>query len=247
MRYKLICCEVLYREMCRAVSDSQNIVDVEFLPKGLHDLGQIPMLERIQAALDRVDESNYDAVLFGYALCNNGLVGLKASVIPIVLPRGHDCITLFLGSRERYEEYFYANQGTYFKTSGWMERGTATGELTPLTVQRKSGMDMTYEQMVQKYGEENAKYLWETLGDGLNNYSKITFIEMGIEPHTGFEQESREETVRRGWKFEKIRGDMRLITSLVNGNWPENDFLVVQPGQVITAAYDGSIMKAESC
>ena len=42
-RLKLIACEVLYREMCDAVARSPHQVDVEFLPKGLHDLGGAAM------------------------------------------------------------------------------------------------------------------------------------------------------------------------------------------------------------
>ena len=39
MQLKLIACEIFYREMCAAVARSPNQVDVEFLPKGLHDIG----------------------------------------------------------------------------------------------------------------------------------------------------------------------------------------------------------------
>ena len=74
-------------------------------------------------ALAAVDESRYEAVLFGYGLCSNGLVGLTARNVPLVLPRAHDCITLFLGGKERYLEYFHAHPGVYFKTTGWIERG----------------------------------------------------------------------------------------------------------------------------
>ena len=78
MRLKLIACEILYRELCAAVARSPNCVDVEFLPKGLHDIGQEGMSSRLEEVLYGVDESQYDAVLFGYGLCSNGLVGLTA-------------------------------------------------------------------------------------------------------------------------------------------------------------------------
>ncbi|MDZ7619481.1 MAG: DUF1638 domain-containing protein, partial [Patescibacteria group bacterium] len=117
-RLKLIACEILYREFCAAVARSTHRVDLEFLPKGLHDMGAAGMNERISARLAEVDESVYDAVLLGYALCSNGLVGLTARTVPLVVPRAHDCITLFLGSKERYLEYFRAHPGVYFKTSG---------------------------------------------------------------------------------------------------------------------------------
>ena len=46
--------------------------------------------------------------------------------MPLVIPRAHDCIALFMGSRQRYREYFDAHPGTYYRTSGWIERDDAT-------------------------------------------------------------------------------------------------------------------------
>ena len=112
MRLKLISCEIFYREMCAAVARSIHLIDITFLPKGLHDIGQEQMLPRLQEAVDAVDASRYNAILLGYGLCNLGIVGLTARSIPLVIPRAHDCITLFFGSRRRYQEYFDAHPGT---------------------------------------------------------------------------------------------------------------------------------------
>jgi hypothetical protein len=245
MRLKLISCEIFYREMCLAVSRSINQLDAEFLPKGLHDLGREGMFERIQQVVDAVDESHYEANLFGYGLCNNGLTGLTAKTIPMVIPRAHDCITLFLGSRQRYREYFDANSGVYFKTSGWIEREKPEGELSQLSVQAKTGMTMSLEDLVEKYGEENARYLYETLHQPQRNYGQFTYIEMGIEPDHRFERQTREAAERQGWKFDKVQGDMSLIQRLVDGPWDDNDFLVLQPGWRLAARFDEDIIQAE--
>ena len=53
MRLKLIACEVLFREMCDAVARSSEIVDIEFLPKGLHDMGGKEMSVKLQEAVDK--------------------------------------------------------------------------------------------------------------------------------------------------------------------------------------------------
>lgn len=244
MRLKLISCEIFYREMCAVVARSPNQVDIEFLPKGLHDIGSTGMRERLQSVLDAVDESKYDAILLGYGLCNNGVVGLRTQSIPLVLPRAHDCITLFLGTRQRYREYFNSHPGTYFKTTGWLERGNDT-ELRQLSVQHATGMDLSYEDLVAKYGEENAKFLYEQLGDRTRHYSQVTFIEMGIEPDDSFERQVREDATEQGWAFDKVQGDMSLIQRLVDGPWDDADFLVAPPGQRFEAAYDETIVKME--
>lgn len=245
MRLKLISCEILYREICAAVARSVNHVDVEFLPKGLHDLGSERMLARLQAALDEVDETRYEAVLFAYALCGNGLAGLRSRSLPLVVPRAHDCITLFLGSKERYLDYFQNNPGVYFKTTGWIERGRELGQLGPDSSRRKTGVGLTYEELAAKYGEENARYLYEQLGGYTKNYAKITFIEMGVEPDDRFLRQAREDAAERGMQFEKIQGDMSLIQRLVDGAWDDNDFLVAPPGCLLVARYDESIMAVE--
>ncbi len=163
MHLKLISCEIFYREMCAVAARSINQVDVEFLPKGLHDIGAAPMLERLQSALDVLDESEHQAVLFGYALCGNGLAGLTARSKPVVIPRAHDCITLFLGSRRRYLEYFHSHPGVYFKTTGWIERGEGLQPLSQETM-KKQGLGYTYEELVAKYGADIVR-LWAASSD----------------------------------------------------------------------------------
>jgi hypothetical protein len=245
MRLKLIGCEVLYRETCLAASRSRNQVDVVFLPKGLHDLGASGMREQLQAALDAVDQEKYEAILLGYGLCNNGLVGLTADRIPLVLPRAHDCITLFLGSRERYQSYFNENPGTYFLTSGWIERGNEVGIASQLSIPHLTGMTHSYEELVEKYGEDNAAFLYRELCDTTRNYRQLTFIEMGVEPDDRYERKTREEADQRQWTYEKVRGDLRLLTGLLDGPWDSGEFLVVPPGHSIRPSYDEQIVALE--
>ena len=247
MRLKLISCEIFFREFCACVARSPHTVDIEFLPKGLHDIGCEQMQARMQAVVDRVEERQYDALLLGYGLCNNGIAGLTAKTIPLVVPRAHDCITVFLGSAARYQDYFDKNPGVYFKTTGWIERGEADGDLGQLALGKKLGLVQTYEEMVAKYGEDNAKYLWEEFGRNLaRHYHQYTFIEMGIEPDGTFEQRARDEAAKRNWKYEKVAGDIGMIQRLVNGEWSEKEFLVVPPGYRIAPSYDDGVVRAEA-
>ncbi len=231
MRLKVIGCEVLYRELCAAAARSVNQIDLQFLSKGLHDLGASKMRAQLQQAIDRVDDARYEAVVLGYALCGNGLAGLEARGLPLVVTRAHDCITLFLGSRQRYLDYFQSHPGVYFHTSGWIERGEA----------HAPQMSLAYEDLVRRYGEDDARYLRDEL---TKHYRQLTFIEMGVEPDQ-FEPGSRREAVARGWSFEKVKGDMRLIQRLVDGPWDENDFLMVSPGSRLVARQDESIFTSE--
>jgi hypothetical protein len=106
-------------------------------------------------------------------------------------------------------------------------------------------MDMTYEQLVEKYGEENAKYLYEQLGNHIRHYRQMTFIAMGIEPNDSFASSARERAAEHSLEFQQVQGSLRLVENLVNGRWDEEDFLIVRPGEKIVMNLESSIIAAE--
>jgi hypothetical protein len=241
MRLRVIACEVLCREICDAAARSPHQVDVEFLEKGLHDYGGAAMRKELQFRIDASDPVKYDAVALGYALCGNGLHGLQARRLKLVAPRAHDCIALLMGSRRIYEDYFNSNPGTYFRSTGWLERGK---ELAPLA-QVRTGLGKNLETLIDKYGEDNGTYLFTELNKYQQSYRRLVYIETGLEPDAHFEVEAQGEAEERGWEYAKLRGDLRLIRMLLNGEWDPKEFLVVEPGQRIVARYDEGIIRAE--
>jgi hypothetical protein len=242
MRLKLISCEVLFREMCHACAHSPHQVDLEFLPKGLHDLGGKPMAARIQEAVDRTGEGEYQAILLGYGLCGNGLDGLTARHTRLVLPRAHDCIALLMGSHARYQAYFDGNPGTYYRSTGWLERGQGLQQLTHHTL----GFDESLDALVRRYGEDNGRYLFEEMTRYRSQYRKLTFIETGLEAGGEFIAEASAEAREKGWSFERLPGDLAWLGRLVEGVWPEAEFVVAEPGQRIVASYDDRVVKAQA-
>lgn len=245
MRLRLISCEVLYREMCAMLARSPHQVDVEFLPKGLHDIGGEGMRKRLQEYVDAVDPARYDAVLLGYALCGNGLAGLEARTLPMVVFRAHDCIALLMGSRQKYDEYFQANSGVYFRSTGWLERGKNLEQSMLRTTQKKSGAGFTLEELIAQYGEDNGRYLWEQFNQYASTYRKLAYIATGLEPDETFEAAARQEAEEKKWDYEWIQGSLRLFELFVNGNWGNGDFLVVPPGARIQPSYDDNIIQIE--
>jgi hypothetical protein len=243
-KYKLIACEVLFREFCYAAAQCGSIIDPVFVPKGLHDIGSLGMRSRLQAEIDQVDTSangaQYDALLLGYGLCNLGVQGLLCH-LPMIIPRAHDCITLLMGSKELYAEYFRKNPGTYFKSTGWVERDAASDE-NPMSLNSQLGMNQTYQEYLQKYGAENAEYLMEVLGDRLKNYRKLAYIDTGFGDFHTYREITRRQALQQGWEYEEIKGSVDLLLRLLNGAWDPNDFLVVPAGKTIQPAYTEEIV-----
>src|SRR4051794_7230585 len=234
MRLKLIACDMLQREMRAALEHSPHTVEVEFMPKGLHEIGCRPMRTRLQMVVDRVDAGRFDAILLGYGLCGNGIDGLVSRVLPIVVPRAHDCIALLMGSRGKYQEYFERHPGVYFRSIGWLERGA---EIQP--------REYTRDELVGRYGEDDGEYLFEQLTTYRSAYRQLTFIKTGLEQDVAFEKTAEEEARSRGWKFEAMDGSLQLFEALLRGDWDERDFLVVPPGWRVRASFQEGVVDKE--
>ncbi len=241
-RLKFIGCEIAFREVCLVAAQSRNVVDLEFLAKGLHDVDRDDMRGRIQDRIDAVDPHRYSAILLGYGRCSDGVVGLRAPAVPLVLPRAHDCITFFLGTRERYREYFDAHPGTYFRTSGWIEREFAR---EPKGVMARLGLDKTYEEYVQEYGQENADFIWQSVSSWQQNYDRLTFIDTGVGVELRYADRVRAEAEEKGWSYERLDGSLALLRRLLDGDWPEEDFVTVPPGRRIISRDDERILDVE--
>ncbi|MHC4842391.1 MAG: DUF1638 domain-containing protein [Planctomycetota bacterium] len=238
--YIFLACEILSREGYYCASISKNLVDIRLLEQGLHDIGEEKMCSKLQSEIDAVYTEKYDAILLGYGLCNNGIRGLH-SKIPLVIPRAHDCITLLLGSKEKYDEYFKNNPGTYYMSVGWIERSKSHLS-NPESTTSMMGMG-TYEEYVEKYGEDKAKYLMEVLNDTLKNYNKLAYIDTRVGDFEHYKEQVKETAREKGWDYEELDGSTRLILNMMDGQWDENDYLVVQPGQTIEPAYDSTIIE----
>ena len=178
---KVIACEIAQREICWLSAQTPHLLDLEFLPVGHHDDPKNGHQD-LQNRINRIAPGQYDAILVGYGICNQMVSGLTTPHTTLIIPRAHDCITFFLGSKERYQEVFRNFPGTFFFTAGWLEftqrkalhqsgadamREAADhlGDQMPAF-----GLDKTFGDLVAKYGEDNARYLMDVSGAWAQNY-----------------------------------------------------------------------------
>jgi hypothetical protein len=216
----------MQREAYFCAARSVNVIDIVFMEQGLHNEPD-KLRDEVQKALQRTEDMRgrrYDATLLGYGLCSNGIVGLTAE-IPVVVPRGHDCMTLLLGSKEKYKEYFDSHRGVYWYSSGWIETSTQPG---------KERYDKTLAQYREKYGDDNAQFLMEAEQSWFNEYDWATYIDWGF----ANSQEEKEYTKScaefLGWNYDELKGSADLMQRFLDGQWDDKDFLTVKPGQKIT-------------
>ena len=237
-RLQLIACKVLQREAYFCAARSKNVVDIVLMEQGLHD--EPDRLRReVQKALERTHDIQgrpYDASLLGYGLCSNGVVGLTAP-IPIVIPRGHDCITLLLGSKQRYQEYFDSHRGVYWYSPGWIESGKQPS---------RERYEALLEEYTKKYGPDNAQYLMEVEQTWIKEYQWATFVDWGLIEADAHKDFTRQCADFLKWEYDELKGDSGLMQRFVDGPWGEEEFLIVEPGRRIAEdVTNRGIIKAE--
>lgn len=225
MRLQFIACKVMQREVYFCAARSKNVVDIVLMEQGLHDQPD-KLRTQVQKALDNtcdIQGRPYDASLLGYGLCSNGIAGLSAK-IPIVVPRGHDCITLLLGSKDKYKEYFDSHRGVYWYSPGWIESGKQPS---------RERYEKLLKEYKEKYGEDNARYLMEVEQKWIKEYNWATYIDWGLANSDQYKEYTKRCAEFLGWNYDQLAGDPALMQRLVDGQWNESEFLVVKPGQKI--------------
>ena len=233
-QFHIISCHVLWRELCYYASLSPHVYQFQFLEQGLHCTPDL-LRKELQAAIDHVD-AGCAGILIGYGLCSNGLVGIQARTVKLVVMRGHDCITFLLGSKERYREYFDTHPGTYWYSPGWIDTSVQPG---------KERYERTLQHYVETYGEENAQYLMEATENWIHEYNNAAYVDLGFgdtERHRAF---TRECAKWLHWNCEFLKGDPQLVKDFLTGPWDDERFLVVQPGETIVASHDEHVIAAQ--
>ena len=181
-RYKLIACKVLQREIASCLVRTKNFIDLTFIRQEYHEIPK-NLVDILQEEIDMVESGKdvhsgeynnplrmkkLDAILLGYGLCSNALVGLRAKSLPLVVPRAHDCTTLLMGSKEAYREYFDTVKGTSFITRGWVDNGKNFEE---------KDLDRIRAMYMEKYQDEDTvDMLMEFEQESMAGYSVLTGI-----------------------------------------------------------------------
>lgn len=210
MRIKIIACEVMKEEIM-AVKPVHN-VDYRFVSMELHTRPE-KLHEELVNLLDTA--LGYDRVILGFGLCGGALHGLKVKNGILTIPKIHDCIPLFLGSRKTFDR-LQEKRGTFYLTCGWME-----SEKSVIT---------EYHRVCDKYGETKARKVFNMMYD---SYENILFIHTNHPRNAEGMEKSKEVSRLLDLSFDTQKGDMGYFQKLVNGPWNEDEFINITPGEFI--------------
>jgi hypothetical protein len=245
LRLHLIACQVFQREIEVIAAEVPTALTVHSLEIGLHDGPAEPLCAALQAAIDAVHTSNCDAIGVAYGLCNRGILGLQARALPVVIPQFHDCIGMLMGDTDRYLAELQAHPGTYFQSAGWIEHLPADRLIREQSIPLANGMRMTRDELVARYGQDNADYLLEQYTNAQNQYVRLAYIATPVPQSEDREERAAEIAKKKGWTFARVQGDIGMLRRMLSGDWNDTEFLNLQPGQRVVARYDGRLIGAE--
>ena len=241
-RFLALTCEALARSIYQIAAETEHTVSVRLFGQGLHNRPK-NLRKILQEDINDVAADDFDAILLVYGMCGTSTVGLTAQGTQLVIPRAHDCITLYLGSRERYQEEFERHPGTYWYSVDYIERADK-GASVALGAAGIEETEAQYEEYVQKFGKETADYLIEEMRKWTQHYTRAAFIDTGLGDTEAYEKMAKDKAERDGWVFERINGNRRLLEILINGNWSDDEFLIVPPGYTIRQDAGEKLIKA---
>ncbi|MFA5190984.1 MAG: DUF1638 domain-containing protein [Verrucomicrobiia bacterium] len=233
-RIAVITCAVLEIEFNHFAQGLDHVIRVEVLEQGLH---QYPdrLRRELQAAIDRVEaDTDAEAIVLGYGVCSRGSEGVRTRRCKLVMARAHDCITHLLGCKERYARYVAEHPGTYWYSPGWNRCHTPPG---------KERYDKLFEEYCSKYGEDNAKFLMETEQHWFKSYDRATYVDVGVGATPEDVTYTQQCAAWLGWKFDRQDGDPGLLRAMLVGDWDNERFVVLEPGQTFRMTADARVIE----
>lgn len=238
-RIAVIACGVLEWniERLRDRLDCHDLI-VRILPGQLHN-DPHRLRELLQAQIDELDhEGGLRGIAIAYGVCGRGTLRLQARRVPLVLPRVQDCIGALLGSHHRHMEQFGQFPGTRYLSQGWYDSNVAkrTSERYH-TARNDSLFGPSYDDLEQRYGPDNARFIAEFRDSWKRNYTRSAYIDFeGEEPSAPARQASEALAAELGWAHACIPGDESLLAALITGDWADYRLIVVPPGHTTAAA-----------
>ena len=194
MKKVLIACLMMELETKNALEVTGSDAEVIWMEKGLHNKP-----ENLCVVLQKTIER-----------------GLHADTCRLVLPRIDDCITMFIGSRER-KARLENGKGIMFQTADWADGDKSIAEIR--------------NSLYERFDEDEADELWEMM---YGNYDRIGVLDTHCYDLAPVVAEAERAAEQLGFKCCVFDASNDYLKELLAGPWPEERFIVKEPGEVIS-------------
>ncbi len=194
-----------------------------FLPGGLHDRPD-ELRIKLQSAINRAaEDESCCRVVVGYGICGRGTVGIVAPHLPLIFPKVHDCIAMFMGSDKAYKTEFAKYPGTFYLSSGWCMEKKRDNKIWI------GSEPMGYLELKRRYGEKSGGKIIDFFTSWQKNYQRAAFIDTGLGDVEKYAQSAKDMATEYAWKYERIKGDSSLMERLLTQEYSDDTIVVVPP------------------
>ncbi len=216
MKEVLIACLMMEAETKNALEVTGSKAEVIWMEKGLHNRPE-ELRDALQKTIDQAERDLApDRILLGYGFCGNAVQGLRARSCQLILPRIDDCITMFIGSRER-KAALEGGVGIMFQTCNWADGDKNLREL--------------HDKLYEDYDEDDADDLWEMM---YGKYKRIGVLDTHCYDLEPVVAEARETAKALNFECMVIDASNDYLRELLSGPWSDERFIVKEPGEIIS-------------
>ena len=206
----LIACEMQKKELLASIAETSFKGEVLWLKKSLHEKPK-RLNKALQEAIDSCQGKS--AILLGFGMCGNGVMGLVSRNTSLIIPMFDDCIRMLLSPGENLP--IPSSIFSLFFTEGWLESDECLLKKTNI-----------YDK---HYGREKGEYYTKML---LESYNAVTFIDTGLYDIKKCEEKIRYKCELCELKIKTDPGNTRVYKKLLSGIY-DSEFVVKAPGEKI--------------
>ena len=213
MNTTIIACKTIEDELNLALKQTGLVYPIKWLESGLHSVPK-DLNSKLQDVLSGI---RADRVLMAMGFCGNSIQDINAGDFELIIPRVDDCISFLLGGVKKRIE-ISRQYDAYFLTDGWL-RG-------------ERNVWVEYQLTLKKYGEKRAALIAKSL---FGHYRSLCLLDSGAMPIDELIDKTKDIAETLKLKQEVVPASIEYIKLLLTGPWPEEKFIIKQPGEAVTA------------
>ena len=126
--------------------------------------------------------------------------------------------------------------GTFYYSRGWLDLKLDIGQ---------ADLERKRSEYMERFDndEDTVEYLLEMDQQMMKNYKYLTYVTWPGMPNENGIATAQNLADSAGLELLQYEGSSRLLENFVNGNWSEEDFLILQPGETLQPSYDNMVIR----